>query len=176
MKESMSKWLTVVNYIRVMVVAHHVSSRLRSSTQAGCAVTWNERTVQPSRLAGNQLYSSESVSGGLKFLTREFGWARASREVAERPVGILTKLSSETWRLQIKAPWLRPTCSKGWILDQNRVQGEGKIWSPSLDVHEKQLRTRSCFCSSRPVKLSSYCSVTNVKCFCSLIFGLSFYA
>lgn len=52
----------------------------------------------------------------------------------------------------------------------------GKIWSPSLDVHEKELRTRSCFCSSRPVKLSSYCSVTNVKCFCTLIFGRSCYA
>lgn len=72
------------------------------------------------------------MSGGLKFLTREFGWARASREVAERPVGTLTKLSSETWRLEINAPWLRPTCSKGWILDQNRVQGEGKYGRRAL--------------------------------------------
>lgn len=159
-----------------MVVAHHVSSCLRSSTWAGCTVTWNERTAQPSRLAGNQLYSSESVSGGLKFLTREFGWARASREVAERPVGILTKLSSETWRLEIDAPWLRPTCSKGWILDQNRVQGEGKYGRRALTSTKCNCEQGLVSVASRPVKLTSYCSVTNFKCFCSLIFGRSFYA
>lgn len=146
----MYKWLTVVNYISGSVVAHHVSSRLRSSTQEGCTVTWTKRTMKLSRLAGNQLYYSVSVSGGLKFLTRKFGWARASREVAQRPVGILTKLSSETWRLEIKAPWLRRTCFKGWIVDQNRVQGGEnmivELWRPW-----KKLRTMSCFCSSRPV-------------------------
>lgn len=45
----------------------------------GCRVPWNERTASFSRLAVDQLKSSVSQLGGLKFFTPEFGWARATR-------------------------------------------------------------------------------------------------
>lgn len=46
--------------------------------RAAC-VTWNERTALLGSLPVDQLYSSVSQLGGLKFFTPEFGWAHADR-------------------------------------------------------------------------------------------------
>lgn len=144
----------------------------QQSLLEGCTVIWNERTLQLSRLAGNQLYYSVSVSSGLKFLIREFGWARAGRGSS----------STSSWHTDEVVFGNLKAWDKSTMTSTNMFQGLDTGSKPSSRWGKKmvvelwrpwqKLRTVSCFDSSRPVSYQVrllFCDKR--KWFCNLTFG-----
>lgn len=172
------KWLTVVKDISARVAAHyHVSAHLsiQQSLLEGCTVIWNERTLQLSRLVGNQLYYSVSVSGGLKFLIREFGWARASRGSSWTSSWHTDEVVFGNLKAWDKSTMTSTNMFQGLDTGSKPSSRWAKKWSSSFDVHDR--KCEQCLVSiavgQSAIKLG-YCSVTNVSLFATSLSATTF--
>lgn len=147
----------------------------QQSLLEGCTVISNERTLLLSRLVGNQLYYSVSVSGGLKLLIREFGWTRASRGSSRTSSWHTDEVVFENSKAWDKSTMTSTNMFQGLDTGSKPSSRWEKKCSTSFDVYDRNYE--QCLVSiafgQSAIKLS-YCSVTDVSAFATSLSATTF--